>query len=226
VRVSDVVQQQHDVVAAAQHQAAAHRAGAIPGLLDDALDAFRRDPEGFLEDYVFGSRPRHIRAVGFKLFYYHARSEPWSRVWPYLQEMPGLHVIHIKRRNMLRTHLSRVRAEQTDRWVNTSGDAEAPPRVELDYAACRRDFEQTRAQETEADAFFAGRQTLEVFYEDLVARPEIQADRLQAFLGLPIQVLTPQTHQQARQPLAAAIANYEMLRQQFAGSPWQDFFDD
>jgi LPS sulfotransferase NodH len=197
-----------------------------PAAPDEALEVYRRDPERFLETYVFCGRPRHLRALGFKLFYYHARSDPWSRAWPYLQTMPGLRVIHIKRRNILRTHLSRVRAEQTDRWVKTSGEPEALPPVELEYAACRRDFEQTRAWEQEADAYFAGREMLEVVYEDLVAQPAAQAGRVQDFLGLTGRPLAPQTHQQSRQPLSAAIANYESLKRQFAGSPWQAFFDE
>jgi DNA-binding ferritin-like protein len=98
--------------------------------------------------------------------------------------------------------------------------------VALDFDACRRDFEQTRAWETEADTFFSGHGLLEVFYEDLIDETETQARRLQSFLGLPVRNLKAQTHRQAGQALSASIANYAALRQQFAGTPWAEFFED
>jgi len=57
------------------------------------------DPCGFLERRVFAV-PRSVRAVGFKLFYFHAPDGPWSAIWPYLRSMPGLRVIHIRRINI------------------------------------------------------------------------------------------------------------------------------
>jgi LPS sulfotransferase NodH len=200
--------------------------GTAPGGSPEAAEVFRREPERFLEDYVFCDRPGYLRAVGFKLFYYHARTGPTSRIWPHLQAMTRLRVIHVKRRNILRTHLSRVRAEQTDVWVNTSGAPESPPPVALDYGTCRRDFEQTRAWEVEADGVFAGHELLEVYYEDLVDEPEIQAQRVQTFLGLPLRGLKPQTYRQGQQSLSASISNYATLKEQFAGTAWQGFFED
>ena len=197
-----------------------------PAAPPQAMDVYRHDPVAFLETYVFGGQPLSVRALGFKLFYYHARTEPWAFIWPYLRNLEDLRVVHIKRRNILRTHLSRAQAERSDHWVNASGEAEDYPPIELDYSACVRDFEQTRTWETEADAYFAGQATLEVLYEDLVAEPRAQAARLQTFLGLPRRTLVPQTHRQARLPLARAIANFADLQRQFRGSPWESFFED
>lgn len=187
---------------------------------------YQRDPLRFLAEHVYHRRPRSLQAVGFKLFYYHAQAEPWRQVWDHLQAMPGLKIIHLKRRNMLHTHLSRARAERSNRWVNTSGELEETGPIVLDYAECLADFERTRQWEADADRFFAGRELVELFYEDLAADTEAHMARLQAVLGVEPMALAPQTHQQRKQPLSAAIANYGELQARFAGSPWEGFFDE
>src|SRR5688572_26178109 len=41
------------------------------------LSLYRSDPNLFLKKHVFRRWPRNILAVGFKLFYYHAREHPY-----------------------------------------------------------------------------------------------------------------------------------------------------
>ncbi|MCB8923778.1 MAG: hypothetical protein H6662_19535 [Ardenticatenaceae bacterium] len=73
---------------------------------------------------VFRRYPKETAAVGFKIFYYHAQDPGWQAIWPYLLAQTDIHVIHMKRANILQTHLSRKRAELTDSWVNTGGERE------------------------------------------------------------------------------------------------------
>lgn len=183
-------------------------------------------PEQFISTRVFGRYPRATQAVGFKLFYYHAREGRDAGVWQYLASRPDLRVLHLKRRNILQTHLSRKRAALTDRWVNTSGQPEAPIAVELDYEECRKDFEQTRAWEEECDRWFGGHDKVDVAYESLAGDYQAEAARIQTFLGLPPHAVAPSTFQQARQPLRDTITNYADLEARFAGTPWEGFFTD
>ena len=60
-----------------------------------------RDPVTFLDQRVLGRYPGAVRAVGFKIFYYHARDGAHAAVWPYLQRRADLKVIHLKRANLL-----------------------------------------------------------------------------------------------------------------------------
>lgn len=200
----------------------------VPGheTTERVLALYQRDPVRFLNTQIFRRLPLQVQAVGFKLFYYHARTPPWQAVWEHLQRVPELRVIHLKRRNILRTHLSRARAERSDRWVNLSGEAEDAASIELSYEACLKDFTQTRQWERDANAYFRAHPKLELFYEDLAQGYETEMARLVAFLGLPAEPMKPQTHKQTQQPLAAAIANYAALKQQFAGSEWDVFFDE
>lgn len=184
------------------------------------------DPVGFIETRIYRRYPAEIAAVGFKIFYYHAQEGNWQAVWPYLEQQSAIRVIHMKRRNLLSTHLSRRRAELTDVWVNTSGQAEQPVVVTLDYEQCLADFQRTRAWEEACDARLAGHPRFELFYEDLAQDNDRAMRRVQHFLDLDYQPVTPTIFKQSQQTLAQAIANYDELKSRFAGSPWAPFFED
>ena len=186
----------------------------------------QQNPVRFVGERVLGRYPSGTDAVGFKLFYYHARDGVQASVWPFLQQQKDLKVIHLKRRNLLQTHLSRKRAALSDRWVNTSAHADDLSAIQLDYDACLEDFVQTRTWEEEADRYFAGHPSLEVHYESLAADYRAETHRIQTFLGVEPHPVAPSTFQQARQPLSAMIANYTELRARFRGTAWEQFFTD
>jgi LPS sulfotransferase NodH len=196
------------------------------GQSDWLLSLFRSDAIRFLESQVFRRMPKHIEAVGFKLFYYHAHTPEWEPLWAYLAAQPQLRVIHIKRNNLLRTYLSRMRAALTDRWVNLTGEKEVYEPIYLDYEKCLADFTQTRAWEQQYEQFFAQQPMLTVHFESLASDYNAEMQRVQAFLGIQPEAVAPQTHRQSHEPLSAAIANYAELKEKFTGTPWQDFFED
>jgi len=186
--------------------------------------ALSRDPVRFVDEKVFGRYPGRTRAVGFKLFYYHARDGAAAAIWPYLRDRRDLKVLHLKRRNLLATHLSRKRAAMTNQWVNTTGQPGEAVVVHLDPDECLKDFVQTRAWEEECDRYFAGHPTREVTYETLAKDYGSEADALQAFLGVPAHRVQPVTFKQVAQPLSSAIANYGELKARFAGTVWEELF--
>ncbi len=198
------------------------------GLLQNAKmqRQLREDPAVFVSQRVFRRYPKEIAAVGFKIFYYHAQDAEWRAIWPFLQAQTDIHVIHMKRRNMLQTHLSRKRAEITDSWVNTTGQKETAPTITLDYAECLADFQRTRAYEEEYDRFFAAHPKMELIYEELAADYATKMESVQQFLGLSLQPIQPRIYKQSHKPLSQAIANYAELKEQFAGSEWEAFFTE
>jgi LPS sulfotransferase NodH len=203
-------------------------AWAMPGYRQTAgdLQLFRQEPVQFVEDKVFHKFSPQITAVGFKIFYYHAQDPQWTPLWQYLQNDRSIKVIHIKRRNILKTHLSRQRAVQTDRWVNTSGEGRRSAPLSLSFEACLQDFQETRSWEEQYDATFHDHEMLEVIYEELAADNAAIMQRVQSFLGLQPETLTPETYKQSSAPLSEAIANYGELKSRFAGTPWHAFFVD
>lgn len=190
------------------------------------LNEFLNHPVEFLNKRVFHKFPRQIRAVGFKIFYYHARDEQWQPVWEYLRLLNDLKVIHIKRRNILETHLSRQRAILTDRWFNLTGEREQAPRVTLDYEECLTDFEQTRRMEIETANFFLDHPILDVYYEELSHEPERIMNGVMDFLNVRRENLKTETYKQSSQPLSSAIENYIELKSRFQETPWIEFFTE
>jgi hypothetical protein len=89
---------------------------------------------------------------------------------------------------------------------------------------CLRHFEEVRAQEEACDAFFAGGRILTLTYEDLIADRASAMKAAGAHLALPLEPVTPRIVRQRTQPLSSAIANYDELREFFAGSAWETFF--
>lgn len=187
---------------------------------------FKNETLDFIQQDLFQKMPAHIKAVGFKIFYYHAHDTSLAPVWGYLQADTSLHVLHIKRRNILKTHLSKKRAELTNSWINLTGEKQKPVSVELDIDECRQAFEQTRAWEDQYDHFFINHPSLEVIYEDLAAEHQAIMTEVQQFLGLDYEALEPQTYKQAHQKLEQAISNYDELKSAFDSGPWSEFFNE
>jgi LPS sulfotransferase NodH len=191
------------------------------------LSLAQDDPIRFLETEVFGKFPKRVSAVGFKALYPHANKESWSPILTYLGNQRAFKIIHIKRKNILKTHLSlRKIGRRKDKWANISGPEEENSSIFLDYEDCLRAFTDTKKWEKEHDIFFENHDKIEVLYENLSSDYENEMRRIQEFLGVDYQVLKPLTYKQSRQPLSRAISNYFELKEGFQDTPWEEFFED
>ena len=192
----------------------------------DVLSLYRTDPVVFLEDQVFCRWPRTTRAVGFKLFYYHARTPGHSAVWDYLAADTDICVLHLKRRNLLAQYYSLRLAHQSDAWTKSAMTTVEPAPMILDSQDCQDHFGWVRALEEDCAAFFARHGVHDIWYEDLVADQGRSIGAIQDFLGLERRSVKPTIRRQRNTPLRLAIANYDDLRHELAGTPWAIFFDD
>jgi LPS sulfotransferase NodH len=190
------------------------------------LKQYQTQPLDFLNQIVFRKFRPSVQAVGFKLFYYHAQKEPFRTIWEELEEDTQLRVIHIKRRNILRTHLSRAQAARSGNWVNTTGEKERETAITLDPNALREDFEQTRRWEMEADTRFSAHPLFQVEYENLANNYATIIPAIQQFLKLPVHPVQPQTFKQSQLPISQAVSNYDALKLEFAHSHWVEFFEE
>jgi LPS sulfotransferase NodH len=189
-------------------------------------DLYSRDPVRFLTHQVFCDYPSGIAAVGFKLMYEHASDEQSRHLWSHLQQDDGLLVIHLKRRNYLRSYISLQRAKMTDQWVNMSGQPLESPPLTLDPAHCFKAFEEMRLQEFKTDRLFHANHVLNLYYEDLVNNRQREIQRIQNFLGLPVMSLSESIHRISLEPPSTTILNYEEIKQAAHGTQWARFFDD
>lgn len=193
------------------------------------------DPIPFMENSIYCDYNESTKAVGFKLFYHHARKGPWSKVWNYLAEN-GVKIIHQKRRNLLDRYLSLRLAERTNQWILIEGRDRpvATDPIELDPHDCLRDFYKTVWFYNWADEFFVHNPMLEVYYEDLSADPAPVSQQVQDFLGLEPKLLSTKMVKQQRKTKAEMISNYTELRTALHGlienkgqgdPSWMNFFD-
>ncbi len=195
-------------------------------LTDQILKLYQQKPVEFMRKVVFRKFSPQIKAVGFKLFYYHAQTEPFNQIWDYLRENTDIHVIHIKRENILKTHLSRAQANRSGSWVNTSGKKENHGPIPLDSTECLQDFEQTRQWENHYDHFFKDHPIKQVSYEDLSENYKPIIQDIQFFLNVSPHPVEPQTYKQSSKRLSEMITNFDELEKKFRDTPWAEFFKE
>lgn len=178
---------------------------------------------------IYGTYFQIIKAVGFKIFYYHPLDDNSQIVWDYLRQMDDLHVIHLQRKNVLRTLLSRQIATATNTWgITTDKDRSTieDRRMQLDPETLREQFEQTHNWQVEFDALFSSHPKITLIYEDIVADSDAEFKKVTEFLELPFVKPKIGLKRQNPEPLSDLIANYEELKSYFADTPWKVYFEE
>jgi LPS sulfotransferase NodH len=186
----------------------------------------QRDPVAFIENKVFRNFPAVKKAVGFKIFYYHAQDESMRHLWRFLRDQNDINVIHLKRMNTLKTMLSLKKAFLTNKWTQTSIEKEERSSISLDYEECLENFNWTQQTQKKYDKFFQNHPKLDITYEDLSNNVDREMERIQKFLGIDYEICTPATIKQSNQTLSQAISNYPELKARFKNTPWEPFFED
>ena len=206
-----------------------------------------------LNDWVFRDFPPETECAGFVLQAYHPgglkafpgirENALWSEIWTRLQHMPDLKVIHLRRRNGLRRHLSHLMARRTGTWhhwdpeqvnevthlekpVLQKPDAATRPRLRLDAERLRLDFEEVDQLHRRVTTLFGGGMYFPLVYEELAADPERWGAELLRFLGLAPQALKSAVSKLEKRPLRDSIENFDELKRAFSGTPWQGYFED
>jgi LPS sulfotransferase NodH len=186
----------------------------------------QNDPIQFIETFLFREMPLNVKAVGFKLFYYHAQEVKAQEVWQYLQANQELKIIHLVRKNLLQTYVSQQIALATNSWYLKSGkQVQSNPAIALDYEQTRKAFEETKKLESDNDTFFQNHQILKVFYEDLVQDNLEEIAKIQNFLNVKPTPVSISTKKRSPQSLQQVIQNYSELKNNFQTSPYASFFE-
>lgn len=179
---------------------------------------------------IFDRRPLGISHVGFKLFYYHPIDSSDRSVWNFVAADPSIRIVHLIRRNLLRTALSRAIAERTDVWDDRIGRGQkidlSDRRVRLDAEECIRDFERTRGWATQLKADHPSHRIHEVEYETLVSDPRAIIE-IQRFLGVRRirDDLQTDHRRQNREALGELITNYAEFSHDLRQTEWAYLLD-
>ena len=65
---------------------------------------------------VFNKKLRKVKFIGFKIFYDHPLNTNDKSVWNKILSDKSIHIIHLKRENMLRSFISLKIAHKTQTW--------------------------------------------------------------------------------------------------------------
>lgn len=178
---------------------------------------------------IFAPHPKSIKAVGFKIFYNHPLDDHSETVWKEMEKMAGLRVIHLKRKNILRILLSEKVAQKTNVWgIKKEKKRIRPEEKKITFAAeeLGKKFHQAKEWEIKYRDMFQSHPSIEVYYEDLINDPRGEFEKVIRFLDLPY--VEPQIKLKKQNPENASslIENFEMLQKSFAGTEWEQFFED
>jgi hypothetical protein len=206
-----------------------------------------------LRDWVYRAFPGTVACVGFALQVYHPwglqafpgiRENPvWADVWTQLSHMTALRVIHMRRENSLRRHLSHVMARRSRVWHAWDSErvglvshlvppseqaavAASPDPVALDPHRLALDFEETERLHAAVSYRFRRHDVCAISYESLCANFASTCRTVQQFLQVPAVPLTAAVSKLERRPLSQSIVNYGELKRHFAGGRWAHFFDE
>lgn len=158
---------------------------------------------------VFQPESRLTRAVGFKVFYNHLTDEEWQKLLAY----ESLKVIHLTRRNRLRTVISLEIAFKTGQWTQSAkrnSNEIREKRLQLEPARLIHRLEQIEAGEMATRARFRDREILEIVYEELVSSPVENFAAVGRYLEVdgidPSQI---RLRRQNPEPLQQLLINYD-----------------
>jgi len=130
---------------------------------------------------LFQKQLKSIRLLGFTLFYYHLTDDEWEK---FLRN-DDIKIIHLTRKNYLKTIVSLDIAFKTDRW-NSSLLYRKPleKKIVIDVDALIERIDQIRAYEELTRERFKNWDYIEVVYENLVTNPLEEFRRIGAFLNV------------------------------------------
>jgi len=166
---------------------------------------------------------RSIKVVAFKLFYYHLSEEEWNK----FLHNDNIKIIHITRKNPLRTIISLDIAFKTGQW-HTSPIRRRPrnKKIEIDVKTLLDRLEQINQYEEIARARLKDRAVLEVSYEDMVNNPKAEFKRIGDFLN--ITDINPDKialKKQNPEKLDELIENYSAVAQTLANTKYASLLE-
>lgn len=177
--------------------------------------ARRRQVYAFLDSLLTGDD----RMAGFKLMYSHARRFP--EVVEYVIER-GLPIVHVVRRNCLRTLVSREMARVSSVYHQYEGARQNQISVRVDTKGLTAAIERI-ADEDDAwvRCLGAGARRLQVTYEDFVCNRASGERELLSFLGLDVVPLTSPLLRIGAAELRENIANFDEVAAVLRGTEFE-----
>lgn len=180
-------------------------------------------------------RERWESAVGIKILY-HQFDDCYGQKWG-VDDLPSvlelltsnkhIRIIHMKRRNRLNTLTSIRVAVITEQWsLRDEAKRVDDVRIKVTAEECEEEFHRIERWERQYDEIFHSHNMIEVYFEDLVSRMDLECNRILDFLGVQRRSLSTPMLRQRTRPVSDIIENYGELKAHFARTEWARFFNE
>lgn len=163
----------------------------------------------FLEKEVFKKYHRSIKAVGFKYFYEHSLLEP--ELLRHLITNRSLKLIHLKRKDLLRSYLSHKIAENTTKWSESLFEKKIPLKnrqIQVDVSDFNKYKKAMKDNYLLFSKIFKDHNVLTLYYEDLIENPKHCLSDVQTFLKVKNKKLLTVLERQNPEPIEELIKNH------------------
>ena len=182
---------------------------------------------------TFSKKLPWIKYAGFKLFYNHPDDSEDREVWEILNADTSVKIIHIKRENILRTHISRLVAIKTGAW-NSRQEIDTTEvldkRLTVDIADCLRELREIKKVESQFDKNrFPNHEYIELSFEDLIQDTGSQMERIFSFLQLnneKTEKAKVNLKRQNPEKIKNLVLNYDEFRASITNSEFSELLEE
>ena len=177
---------------------------------------------------IFRKYQKSIKYVGFKLFYHHPlKGDPG--VWDIAKKDPSIIIIHLVRKNTLRSLISKKIGAKTRKWtenINADPISIDDKKVTIDPLECEEYFIKINDYQNKIDQDFKHHRIISVTYEDLSYDRRDVIDNIYSKLELNKFNRDSELKKQNPESLKDLVVNFKELTEYFEGTKWEQYFQD
>lgn len=179
-----------------------------------------RNPQKILDDLFVPYRPK-VKAVGFKLHYNHPVDEDHHKTWRILLDDKTYHIIHLERKNHLRTCVSELISQKLAIYLLRNKNKRPPiedRKVIVTYNEFLEWVDINNMHYNSYSAMFSDHKKIEIEYERLVNSPVDELNRIAGYLSLAEFTPKHKLVQMNPEPLSELIVNFDELKDKLKDS--------
>lgn len=168
------------------------------------------------------------KTIGFKIFYYHPADSDDSSIWDILKNDKSFKIIHLQRENVLRVHISRLIAGNTDVWSRTKNESIDldQKKVHVDIDALFKDIEVTNRYINKINSDFKNHKVLKITYESIVKNSNKSIADAFEFLGVSKMNAKSELKKQNPEKIKYLVTNYHELKEKLANSEFSYMLEE
>lgn len=176
---------------------------------------------------LFRKRQKKIKYVGCKLFYHHPLIGD-KEVWNLVENDKSIIIIHLIRKNVLRSLVSKKIGLKTKKWTENINSEEfidlKNKKIKLTSEECEKYFTEIKGYQEEIDRNFSNHKLIPLSYEDLAKDSRTVIKGIYREFGLDDFERDSELKKQNPESLEDLIINYHELKDYFNGSKWEIYF--